>query len=262
MTTTPDPEIGGYYQCFRQPKAFLHALTQYRRVYPDATLVVVSDNGHDYSHVVTRMGGQYIHDPNQSGDNVTTALRSAAKAKLYLSRFFEGARRMREPYFMLLEDDVNVCGRVSASSLQFDLNGCNNAAAVMWPSVLANLKEHGVDESKARYYGGCGGSVFRTAFFQDLPAKIASLPGGLDAVLAQYATLNPNYDSDILLSYLTLRFGGTVGGPPVELRDTADPQWQWLVRVGICKVLHQYKALYNKPPNEEDLKLLGWSENR
>ena len=257
MAQPTTPDIGAYYQCFRQPKAFLCALGAYRRSYPSTTLVVLSDNGLDFSGAVARHGGQWIHDANQSGNDRTNALCSSAKAKMYLTRFFDGAKRMREPYFMLLEDDVHVVGRVSAASLRFDLTGCNNAGARMWPEIVADLKARGVDEAGARYYGGCGGSVFRTAFFQELPGKIEAA-GGLDALLDAYGTLNPKYDSDILLSYITLRFGGTVGGPPSEFGDLTNPDWQARAQRGEIKVLHDFKFLYNIPLTIEESRLLGW----
>ena len=246
-------DIGAYYQCFKQPKAFIQAIANYRHVYPTQTLVVVSDNGYNYKKYVETFRGIYTQDTRQSGNDITNALKSAVKARLYLDRFFDAVCLMKDPYFMLLEDDVLVCAQVPLSCIRYDITGCNNSGAVLWPNIVDDLRSRGVNVPYGQYYGACGGTIFRTAFFRWIRETV-----DIDEVLSEYGHLNPNYDSDILLSYITLRFGGSVGGPPVELGDTTNPNWQAQVAEGVIKIVHDYKSLYNIPLTNCDKVVLGW----
>ena len=250
--------IGAYYQCYKQPKAFLHTIASFRKHYPTQSLYIVCDNGLDFSNAAKAFNATYIHDTLQSGNNVTNQLASLENAKRYLLRFFEGARHIKEPYFILLEDDVHIFHPIPESICVSDMVGCNRDSAVMYPQIVENLRKYNPEVESRHYYGGCGGTLFRTEFFKSLHEKITKTPNMLDDILQEYKTINDKFDSDILLSYLTLRFHGTVTGPPTELSEPYYHNLSALIQRGYICVLHQYKEFYNKPLTMEETQLLGW----
>lgn len=248
------PEIGAYYQCYKQPKAFLAAVANYRRCYPHGTLVIVSDNGYDYAKAAEHFGADYTHDTEQTGNNTTNALGNKDRCARYLRRFLTAATKIREPYFMYLEDDVLVADRIPANVMDAEVVGANRHYARMPAAMIHNLKRYNLTVRNEQYYGGCGGTIFSTAFYAQL-AKVLDI----DALLNEYGPLNPAYDSDILVSYLAVRFGGRCTGPPDALTEAFVPGWETAVQYGVAKVVHQFKFLYNKPLTQEERTLLGWT---
>ena len=162
--------LGAFYQSYKQPGAFYHSIKNYRKWYPSETLIVVSDNGYNYKKFVDDHKGTYIHSSIQTGDNITTAINSNKKIIVFLQRFIQAAKQMKEPYFVLLEDDVFINGVLDMSQLKFDLCGCNIGGECRIPEFVENLHSHGIMCSN--YYGGCGGSVFRTEFYKNINFKI------------------------------------------------------------------------------------------
>jgi len=254
------PDIGAYYPCYKQPKAILAAVEAYRRHYPTGTLVVVSDNGHDYRRYVEEQGGIYRHCEEQLGSSVTTTFSGVTKAVEFLRRFLEGAMLIRESHFLLLEDDVAVLDRVPVEALEWDVTGCNRRGprgAHMPQAMHDCLKaryslQRGQQEDL--YYGGCGGSVFRTAFVQDMARKMG---GRLREEVEEYAVWDPHLYSDMMLSFFAMKYGGTVGGPPDALCERGDPMCAQRVLRGVAKVVHQWKRWYNVPLTKEEKAQLG-----
>jgi len=242
-------DIGAYYPCYKQPKAFLAAVEAYRRWYPTGTLVVVSDNGHDYRRYVEEQGGMYRHCDEQLGSSVTTTFAGVAKAVEFMRRFLEGATLIRESHYLLLEDDVAVLGSIPVEALQWDVTGCNRAYAHMPEAMRDYLKSQYGYLQEGLYYGGCGGSVFRTAFVQDLARRML---GRLQEEVEEYAALDPHLYSDMMLSFFAFKYGGTVGGPPDSLCERGDAMCAERVRRGVAKVVHQWKQWYNVPLTEEE----------
>jgi hypothetical protein len=249
------PQIGAYYQCYKQPKAFLHTLAAYREKYPSSSLLISCDNGHDFSKAAEFYNAQYTHYTSQTGNDVTSQLLSFENAKLYIERFLTAAYHIKEDYFILLEDDVMVFHPIPGRILTADIIGCNREGAIIYPEIIANLQTFNPSVQPQAYYGGCGGSLFRTAFFKSLANKVLPI---LNDILAEYSSINPKFDSDILLSYLTLRFHGTVTGPPIELSEPYYTSLPQLIKDGHVCVLHQFKHNYNKPLTKEERAILGW----
>ena len=245
-------EIGAFYQCYKQPKAFLQSLASYRKAYPHGDLIVVSDGGHDYSKVVKKMSGDYLHD-QQMGNGLMLQFNTIEKASVFIKRFFAAAKKISQDYFILLEDDVIVFDRVPDSIKTADIIGCNRAGTFRSyrmkdaEGMHANLKQYCLIDNPP--VGGCGGSLFKTSFFKNLEFNI-------NEVLSEYSKYDPNFYSDILLSYLTWRFGGTIIGPVTELGETNIPDWTSSVRSGEIKVLHQCKWNYSQPLTDEEKKML------
>jgi len=171
---------------------------------------------------------------------------------VYLERFLKAARKIKETYFVLLEDDVYVIDRLPSAILTHTMIGANRheseglgPRAIMPRIMVDNLRKYNANIDDHQYYGGCGGTLFRTEFFANLNIDVSTL-------VDEYGVLNPGYDSDILLSYITLRFGGDIYGPPMELGETIHPDWNQRVASGKIKVLHNYKNHYHQSLTSEE----------
>ena len=252
------PQIGAYYQCYKQPKAFLHTVAAFRRFYPTASLFISCDNGHDFSRAAKYFEAQYTYDTFQSGNNITNQLVSLENAKRYIERFLRAADHIKEDYFILLEDDVMIFHPIPDSILTADMVGCNRESAIIYPDIVANLQKYNSAIEPHCYYGGCGGTLFRTAFFKSLAKMILPI---LDDIVKEYSVLNAKFDSDILLSYLTLRFNGSITGPPLELSEPYYTSLPQLIEKGYVCVLHQFKNNYDQPLTKEELLILGWQDD-
>jgi hypothetical protein len=55
-------EFGAYLQCHKQPLATYTCLQSFRKYYPNNTLVLLSDNGYDYSEMAKLFNCIYIHE--------------------------------------------------------------------------------------------------------------------------------------------------------------------------------------------------------
>jgi hypothetical protein len=255
---SPHPPIAAYYQCYKQPKAFLHTVAAFRHHYPNTSLIITSDNGNDYTKAAHYFRAHYTHDTHQSGNNITNQLTSIENAKRYLERFFAAALQSHEDYFILLEDDVMIFHPIPHDILIADMIGCNRESAIIYPNLIANLQQYNPHIQPHSYYGGCGGTLFRTAFYKSLAHQVLPI---LDGILKEYAALNEKFDSDILLSYLTLRFHGTITGPPLELSEPYYASLSQLIEKGYVCVLHQYKKNYDQPLSPQELAILGWQHD-
>ena len=70
-------EFGAYLQCHKNPYATYKCLESFRKFYPDNTIVLLSDNGYDYTGMSKYFNCIYIHShenvkfiydtPNNSG---------------------------------------------------------------------------------------------------------------------------------------------------------------------------------------------------
>jgi hypothetical protein len=101
------------------------------------------------------------------------------------------------------------------------------------------------------YYGGCGGSVFKTAFWATLNPKEVT------GQLKEFAKRNNNeFHSDMVLGFLCILNGGNMccgqtlfptelAERPANMGDKTYPA-----------ILHMYKDLYNVEPTEMDQYIL------
>ena len=54
-------EFGAYLQCHKNPYATYKCLESFRKFYPDNTVVLLSDNGYDYTEMAKYFRCIYIH---------------------------------------------------------------------------------------------------------------------------------------------------------------------------------------------------------
>ena len=145
-----------------------------------------------------------------------------------------------------LRDDTCMINRLQNPNWwgKFDIIGCNRTRAKLNAATMQLLPVQCRPESS--YYGGCGGSLFRTRFWANLIIDRSDLHA--------FGTANKHkFHSDVLLSFLCLLYGGTISdGPPQELVES-----EHAIRDDTF-ILHQYKNFYNKQPSENDLYIMNW----
>jgi hypothetical protein len=162
------PDVAGVLFAFKNAYATYQCVLSYRAQYPHTTLILLSDNGYDYSGMAYHFNATaYLHEREHiplapSGEGADRVRR---QLKL-MSRFRRVLRLIPETYFIWLEDDVVVHHRVPLASLRYDLNGY--APNALPAELVANLARHfphtamGRHPSSRYVYSGHGGSIFRT----------------------------------------------------------------------------------------------------
>jgi hypothetical protein len=68
--------VGAFFQCYKQPVATFHALSNFRKSYPTSTIVLLSDNGYNYTKMAEHFNAIYIH-ANENNKNAFIPLFSA-----------------------------------------------------------------------------------------------------------------------------------------------------------------------------------------
>lgn len=246
----PNVSVGAYYQCYKQPRSFVRALQSFRYFYPNSTIYVVNDNGDDLFGAASYFNVQhYKRSDTQTGNSTTTAVVGMGKAVIYIMNFLEGAANIEDEFFILMEDDVCVNGHIDVSEIgKNDILGCNDSVCMFPDKLWEYLKtEYGLQN---RYYGGCGGSMFRTAFWSSLFYR----EGDVLASLVTIGKLTGDmYHSDVVLSALCVMLGGSFlprrshqMTNQLSLKNTIQPP-----------ILHQFKRHYKQKPTSNDLKILN-----
>ena len=244
--------LGAYYQCYKQPKAFISALRSYRRIYPNTSIEIVSDNGTNYEQLAAYFNvANYNTVQSQGGNGKSTLFTDVDKTKLYIRNFLQGAQNIKEDFFVLLEDDVCVQNPLTFSALDdADIIGCNRPGASFKPGIISLVKKIMKTPPKSFYYGGCGGSIFKTRFWKMLDMK------HVDQLIDKFGIATGQvYHSDVLLSFLCIVNGGTIKQPDFRLIEE-QPKHNTNENL-LPSIIHQYKDHYDTKLSTEDAITFG-----
>ena len=221
--------LGAYLQCYKNPYATYKCLESFRTHYPHATIVLLSDNGYDYTEMARHFGCIYVH--GESLPLLTTLEEDyITKSHRLIERMEKVFPWIKEDYIMWLEDDVCVNG-VIQDIFRYDVNGyCPNYFT--WNLDTKKYPLHGVYR-----WSGQGGSVYHKKSF----LKYVSNKEVIQDVLVNWKKYNLTVDiwHDYFWSLIITLQGGTVG-PYKGHADCYDKN------VAIT-VQHQYKAWYGVP---------------
>jgi hypothetical protein len=210
-------------------------LRRFRAAYPHTTIVLVSDNGYNYSRMAAYFGAIYIHEDTNAGP----CGKEDDKIRVWLDRLCKGMALIKEEFCMLLEDDVNVVSRYN-EPFTGTING--NFVNKIKASTFKNIDYYsGVVEDK--FYTGHGGSVFN---IKELIA-ILGKTDNRDWLINNWTKLGPwtSIDGDIMLCLMTLTNGGTVcqlHGHKELYTNSRD--------LSGAAVIHQCKEYYNTANDE------------
>jgi hypothetical protein len=243
-----NPTIGAFYQCFKQPKALINVLRCFRKVYPDSTVVLVSNNGDNMENIAKFFNCNYVHSL-ESNSKHSVYFEDGEGVKLYVKRIYEAAQKIKEDYILLLADDVHVWKPIT--NLKYDLNGGEGYWRGRLKRKLANLfRKNKITYSKyddMRAYGD--GFIMRKKFildhFNDIDAPLKEF---MPSIKAKYGGLLP---SDVCINTLTVYFGGSVGPYCGWYEKTRLFYWPRKL-LGTIQVSHQEKFFYNKPLDKEE----------
>lgn len=243
-----NPTIGAFYQCYKQPKALFKVLQCFRRVYPDSTVVLVSNNGDNMENIAKFFKCNYIHSL-QSNSSHSVYFSDEEGVKLYVKRIYEAALAIKEDYILLLADDVHVFKPIT--NLRYDLNGGEGYWRVRLKRKLINLfKKNKIIYSKydnMRAYGD--GFIMKKKFilkhFKDIDVPLREF---VPSIKKRYNNLLP---SDVCINTLTAYYDGSIG--PYFGWYERTRLFYWLRRLlNTIQVSHQEKSFYNKPLSPEE----------
>ena len=235
--------IAGYYQCYKQPKAFEHSLQEFRKHYPTSELWIVNDGGDPtLGSISKKYNATHYELLKRIDTNAITTIYTE------MSQLIEWFRRLREfimstkaDFFILLEDDVFVMAPTKISDLKYDINGCNKACRFDYRvEHIIRLRNPNVPSALYELYsGGFGGCFMRISFMKRMLENFDAIINNIN-IYSQYSNL---FASDIVLSYLVWSYGGTIEMYP-GLAETWYEDITQRLASGSVEVLHKYKDLY------------------
>jgi len=232
---TKTQAFGAYFQCYRSPMATYKCLETFRRHYPTATVVLLSDNGYNYAKMAEHFGCIYLH--NHENKHLRTLVEGDYRQSAYtlLENIKKAFQLIPEEYVMWLEDDVTINAPIT-DRFRYDINGyCPNVYSV---ETMYSLSKTYPIKNRNYRWSGHGGSVYhKNKLISSMENKTI-----LDDVLVNWVQYKLTADicHDFLLSLLVNLQDGTIGpyeGHTDEHRGL-NPS---------IKVQHQYKAWYNTP---------------
>lgn len=234
--------IGAYYQCHKNPYATFRCLLSFRTYYPESTIVLVSDNGYDYTEMAILFNCIYIHDNVNAhficnGTDVKTGRHIQNMIRL-IERVKKSFLLIKEDYVIWLEDDVVIRNRIT-DNLTYDLNGfCPN---IFSNSTISKLKEiYPFLEEKNCRFSGHGGSIFQKK------SLLESFENETVIYDLMQRWIEYGFDElcqDVFFSLVLILNKKTVG-PYVGHGDSCFENENLIVQ-------HQYKVFYDIPmPNE------------
>lgn len=226
--------IGAFLPCYKNPLATYNCIEQFRKYYPDNTLVVACDGGYNYTEMCKHFNCIYKHY-EKNINAVYTDIDKTDPLRELLERIKDCHRLIPEEYVLWLEDDVFVNGRIE-DTFKYDINGyCPNKFNTKTIEALSYKYQH-LDLCTEYVWSGHGGSVYKTdSVIRNLQNDVI-----IDDILHQWRYLNlpTNICYDIFMSLLTILNKGTIG-PYNGHIDVVNN----VVSVNE-PILHQYKALY------------------
>lgn len=229
--------LGAYFQCYRSPMATYKCLESFRRHYPTATVVLLSDNGYNYAKMADHFGCIYIH----GHENFRMCDIEPKNVVKLLDRIQQAFQLIPEDYIMWLEDDV-VVNQVITDTFRYDINGfCPNTYSPETVRALKCLK------NDTYRWSGHGGSVFHK---ENLVTYLGNKPMVEDVLenWTQYK-LTTNFCQDFVISLLVNLQDGTIG--PYEGHADGYHGLNPFI-----KIQHQYKVWYHVPLPQELVHLI------
>lgn len=231
-------QIGAYYQCFKNKEALNFVLSNYRKWYPDTTIVLLCDGGEDFTEESKKFNCRYIHDYKISTKN-NLIFNDLDSTKRFIERLSNNINQIIEPFFILLEDDVYIVKKVE-SSLLYDINGCNQNEFFS-DSITSLIKRKNTNLEKRIFYGSFGGCILNTSFFKQVLQNKIKINADLnDYNLFAHET---EFASDKILTYLCLINGGSIG-PYNGFCETWYDDYEERLKLNDIEVLHKYKKHY------------------
>jgi hypothetical protein len=238
-------KIGAFFQCYKNPFATFKCLESFRKHNKKEPVLLLSNNGHDYSEMAKFFNCHYIHKNNSvkfshgvRGDHHYEREEGDELWKESIPEYIDSLierilipfKMLQTEYIIFLEDDVSVRSNIEEKTFRHTINGfCPN---VIRAEFLSKFKNTNI-EIQDYHYSGHGGSVYHREecinFFNN--KKIVK------EISENWLNYHPKtiteVPHDYLLSIIVILGGGTIG----HYRDHYDKRGD---------VIHQYKKYYGK----------------
>ena len=202
-------EFGAYLQCHKNPYATYKCLESFRKFYPDNTVVLLSDNGYDYTEMAKYFRCIYIHSDENIvfiHKDVNDIGRFENSFKL-IERIVNAFELCNEKYVMWLEDDVSI-NKPIVDTFMYEINGfCPNR--ISDESIQRLQKKYNLDTNKKYYFTGHGGSVFNKNFFIECMKKKELILDIIENWV--YYQFPSDIAQDFLFSVIITLYGGSIG---------------------------------------------------
>lgn len=198
----------GYY--YNKPKHTEFVLHNFKNYYPNTSIVVINDGGSpELKNIAEHFQAKYIETTNLGfGDN----LDDIEIMILWLERFFKAVEFIKEPYFIIMEDDVFITKYINLDSIMGEIYGLNENAKLP-EKVTDYLKNYNNNITNTHVvYSGAGGCILKTDFFKSIAKE------DWKTEIYTYAKLTKRfskteqswYFNDCCLSFLCFRYGGNI----------------------------------------------------
>jgi len=238
--------LGGLGYFYNRYQATEKIIENYRKFYPTETLTFINDNGlTELETIASKYNAIYM----PFAENLTTGNNCDDIYVMikWIDRFFQAVEYIKEDYFIILEDDVCIL-KQPILNLQYDMNGVN-PTALLPEKITSYIKKYNsfVTTSKAPY-SGYGGCILKTAFFKNIAKE------NWKEELKTYAEITKRnstkeqswYFNDTCLSFLCLRYGGTIGQNEewAELLTPYSYELDAHIRNNKTSILHRYRKYF------------------
>ena len=226
-------EFGIYFQCYKNTYATYKALESARYFYPSCTIVLLSDNGYNYSEMANFFNCIYIHSEYNLPFITDLNENYIQKSNNLLKRFYDISLLIKENYVMFLEDDVSINNKI-IDNFKYDLNGyCPNNLSFV---NIKKIKEKYEFVNGKEIFSGHGGSVFN----KNTLLKCLKNQEIIDDILLNWKNYNfpSNICQDFLLSVILIFNKYTIG--PYEGHNDCGNY-----KNNNIPVQHQYKVYYS-----------------
>jgi len=237
--------LGAYYQCHKNAASFIRTIKSFQKYYSTSTIVVTNDGGYNYEKFCLDNNIYYTYISKKSPATPGLMFDSYNQSITFLKNLWNSFKIIKEDYIILLEDDVRILKK-HMMPFNYSINGCNMNEKLPKCCVDCLLKN---GYTGPLYYGGCGGTVLDKNFFKAISIESVEL------LLEQFSKNTEMFASDILLSFIALYYGGSIG----QFSEFAET---WYIDIreryesNMIAFLHQYKndyERYNVYPNKDEL---------
>ena len=253
VSAKPAKQLAAFVKCFRQRESLRVVLKSFRAFYPTSTMVMVNDAGVDMRDIALTFGAVYF--PYTQNIGVGEGIEYPSPVMAWLERFFAAIAYIDAQsyaFFVIQDEDVLHARAVDFDLLKYDVNGMFEQSRLPAAATeYARRFNPGVKEPRA-IYSCFGGSILRTEFFQRLGASswrehVENFAETLRKDKAPTDGQTWLFD-DVVLSFLTLVFGGVIG-PHEGLVELTREGGKQKLEAGAGAIYHHYKDHYVKLNN-------------
>ena len=153
-----------HYQTWKNEKATEFVLSKFREHFPNERLRLVSDNGSDYTHFISK----YNIDFHFSNISTGSRLKTIDACYTWLERVYDTCTLYDTDWIVIFEDDVIT----QNNNIIFPQEDSGGMIAWPWQTPLTELLKSRNAKNKLFGYGMCGGSIFRREAFINAYFKI------------------------------------------------------------------------------------------